>query len=536
MKPGRFRLTAVSPGTRPIAIVVPALAAALLIVSGAAAAHDPASLIWPEEITYIGAFRVPQETGAGSGWNYGGGGLAYCPGGEPGGPDDGFPGSLFGVGHDTENEVSEISIPVPLNPPDKDPAALNTAAVLQPFASITGGIFTPSDDGAPLHMDLEYLPAKGDQTSEKIYLVWGEHYQFEQAPSHAWSETCLTAPLTRGPWYIGNYSNFATSDYLFSVPDDWAGAHTGGLSLVTGRFRDGSLGGSGPALFATAPWLDGDPPAPGTTLDAVVPLLLYEKGYEGSRRVMAGYTNADEWSGATWISAGNRSAVIFTGTRGRGGWWYGFANGVVWPEEPPYPPIPPPPNDDRGWWADGFRAVIAFYDPADLAAVAHGLAAPSRPQPYAEMIIDGYLYDISWAKEKRRVGAAAFDPGSGILYISEFRGDGDLPLIHAWKIRADPPGTRAAPSIGGISPASGNPGATTRVWNLAGAGFRPGATVYLTKGGEPRITATAVRVAREDKIKCRIPVPAGARPGLWNVVVRNADGTKGVLRKAFFIG
>ncbi|MDD1720338.1 MAG: hypothetical protein LUQ25_09785 [Methanoregulaceae archaeon] len=518
----------------PGALFVALLLLTPVFVPGINAAHDPATLIWPEDLRYIGAFRVPQGAGEEYGWNYGGGGLAYCPAGDSAGPDDGYPGSLFGVGHDTRNEVCEISIPVPKKSPEKVPSLLNTAGFLQPFTSITSGVFAPSEDGAPLHMDLEYIPARGSQKSPKIYIVWGEHMQFEQACSHAWSETVLSVPRTKGPWRIGNYPNFVTSDYLFSLPDAWADAHTGGLSLVTGRFRDGSLGGSGPALLAIGPWLEGNPPQRGATLRKIVPLLMYEKGYEGSRRVMAGFTNADEWSGGTWLSSGNRSAVAFVGTKGRGRWWYGFSNGIVWPDNPPYPPIPPPPNDDRGWWASGFVTAIAFYDPADLAAAASRKIQPCQPQPYAELVIDRHLYDVSWAKEKRRIGGAAFDPGRRILYIAEFRGDGDRPLIHAWKIRAGP-STHSNPSVAGISPSYGRSGTTTAIWNLAGACFTPGAQVTLSKRGESPVAASAVQVVSGGRIRCRISIPVNTARGLWDVAVRNPDGSNGTILKAFFV-
>lgn len=511
------------------------LLVALLAIPAVSAAHDPNTLIWPGDLRYLGAFRVPQESGDSYGWNYGGGGLAYNPVGDPEGPNDGYLGSIFGVGHDVKNEVTEISIPVPKRSSQKDASDLNTATVLQPFSSITEGIFTPPEDGLVLHMDIEYLPAKGGQTSPKLYIVWGEHFQYDQAPSHAWSEIDLSAPQTKGPWRIGDYSNFATSDYLFSIPDRWAASHTGGLSLATGRFRDGSLGGSGPALFAIGPWLEGNPPPSGATLDQVVPLLLYEMGYEGSKRVMAGYTEPDEWSGGSWVSAGNRSAVVFVGTKGRGSCWYGFANGVIWPDEPPYPPIPDPPNDERGWWSNGLNAVITFFDPADLAAVADGTKEAWEPQPYAEMVLDGFLYDISWAKEKRRLGAATFDPGKGILYVSEFRGDEDRPLIHAWKVRQGPLIQSPGPSVAGISPSYGKSGRTVIVWNLAGACFTNGASVTLTKRGQSPIVASSVRVRGDGMITCRFSVPSGVSRGLWDVVVENPDGKQGSLKRVFFL-
>jgi hypothetical protein len=247
-------------------------------------------------------------------------------------------------------------------------------------------------------------------------------------------------PRVKGPWYLADYENYATDDYLFAIPQDWAAQHTPGLLLATGRFRDGSLGGSGPALFAFGPWNEGNPPASRARLTRVVPLLLYGKGYEqdGSGKVMDGYTSADEWTGGEWLTAGEKSAVVFAGTRGRGNFWYGFSNGVIWPDNPPYPEYPPAPHNDRGWWADSFEGVLLFYNPADLAKVALGTMAPHEPQPYGEMKIDQYLWHISGPVQKMHVGDVAFDRERRYLYLVEPFADGDQPIIHVFALTPSP--------------------------------------------------------------------------------------------------
>ena len=97
-------------------------------------------VLTPDNVEYLGAFRLPEASG-GSNWEYSGQGLTYYPDGDPDGPDDGFPGSLFGFGHDHHVQVSEISIPAPVI--SKNPDDLNTAVTLQPFADISDGIFDP---------------------------------------------------------------------------------------------------------------------------------------------------------------------------------------------------------------------------------------------------------------------------------------------------------------------------------------------------------------------------------------------------------
>lgn len=400
-------------------------------------------LLQPDDLVYRGAFRLPQD----GDWTYGGTGLTYYPGGDPGGAADGYPGSLFGMGNDQRCEVSEVSIPAPVISPARSADDLATATTLQPFADLKQGIFAPAGDGLPLRCGLAYLPAQDGQQAGKLHLAWGEHYQYEQVPSHAWSELALSRPDVQGLWYLADYENFATNDYIFAIPEAWAAANTPGLRLATGRFRDGSLGGSGPSLFAYGPWLDGNPPARNTRLTHVTPLLLYGRGYEeeGADRVMRGYTSADEWSGGAWLTAGSGSAVVFAGTKGRGNFWYGFSNGLVWPDDPPYPDFPPAPHDERGWWAESFEGVLYFYSPGDLAQVAAGTMEPFEPQPYAEMSLEPYLWHITHTWQKMRAGAVAFDDERGILYVTEPFADGDQPIVHVFAVSAPAPGRTAAP-------------------------------------------------------------------------------------------
>jgi hypothetical protein len=390
------------------------------------------SLIQPSALVYLGAFRLPgdapDDAPDGVGWMWSGEALAYYPDGDPSGPDDGFPGSLFGTGHNWNQYVSEISIPVPVISPGKDLEELNTATTLQPFRDIRGGsIDWPLEQP---RAGLEYLPPQGGQDSGKLYFCWAQHLdEGATKPSHGWAELDLSNPRPAGPWRIGEYWNYVTSDYLFAIPQAWADAYTPGMRLATGRYRDGGQGSLGPSLFAIGPWNEGNPPAPGATLPAV-PLLLYGNVYEEGAPAMDGYAHSDHWSGGAWLTAGDQSAVVFVGTKGQGETWYGCPDGTVWPDEPPYPPD----CEDRGWWSERFAAQIIFYDPADLAAVAQGAMEPWEPQPYAVMGIDEVLFNVRSEQQKEHVGAVAFDRERGLLYVMEPLADEDRSIVHVWKV------------------------------------------------------------------------------------------------------
>jgi hypothetical protein len=88
-----------------------------------------------------------------------------------------------------------------------------------------------------------------------------------------------------------------------------------------------------------------------------------------------------------------------------------------------------------------------------------------------------------------------------------------------------------APSISAVTPSSGNTG--TIVLNVTGGNILLGATVKLTKSGQPDIIATAVESLGET-VKCRADI-TGRASGLWNVVITNPDGQSAMLPAAFSI-
>jgi hypothetical protein len=220
--------------------------------------------------------------------------MTYYPGGDPEGPADGHPGSIFAVAHDWQMYVSEISIPVPVISSTKSPDDLNTATTLQEFHDVRAGLFDPLVE--IIRVGMEYLPAQGGQTSDKLYFAWGQHNQGdgspELIPSHIWCELNLPNPDTAGSWWVGDcptsISIYSVNDYMFEIPDDWAAANTPGNLLATGRFRDGGWSGQGPSIYAIGPWNDGNPPAPDTRLNATT-LLHYDSSYIEEGHTMSDY-------------------------------------------------------------------------------------------------------------------------------------------------------------------------------------------------------------------------------------------------------
>ena len=379
--------------------------------------------IHPGDLTYQGAFRLP-EGQAGSEvktWDWGGSAMTYYPAGDPKGANDDYPGSIFGAGHAWEHQISEFSIPKPII--SKQLNNLTVAKTLQGFQNIlnVGNLEIP-------RTGLCYLTKQGNQTTDKIHFCWGYHMQ-EDPPdlTHGWCETNLTNPQIQRGWYLADLPtynrNMSTNNYMFEIPKTWANKNTPGKFLATGRYRDGGWGGQGPGIFAIGPWNDGNPPASGSAI-ANVPLLLYDSTYTGepAEHTMRSYHHSDEWGGAVWLTARKKSAVLFAGTKGIGDCWYGDPNG------------PCLECEDRGWWSTGFEGQFIFYDPDDLAKVASGVWPTWKPQPYATLNINQHLYHITSKQQKHHLGAASFDSKRGILYVFESFAEDDRPVVHAWNV------------------------------------------------------------------------------------------------------
>ena len=405
-------------------------------------------LVQPDDLEYLGAFRLPDLDGEIT-WEYSGHGMTFYPDGDDGGENDGFPGSLFVVGHDHYLEVSEITIPQPVISSNLED--LNIAETIQPFSDIHGGMF-PIQDMALPRAGIEYLPPQNDQETGKLHFTYGQHIQgFE--PSHGWAELDLSDPQPVGPWVFNGYTNYATNDYIFEIPEEWADKYTPGMRLATGRFREGVWSGFGPALFAYSAWDEHSPLSPNSTLNTITPLLLYGIQNPGSTDILSdesmqmdGYQESDHWWGGAWLTAGDKSAVIFVGTKALGSSWYGFPNGVVWEydcaeQDPPTcPDVPEWPDDNRGFWAEDYRGQIIFFDPSQLAAVATGQIESYEPQPYASLDLTQFLFAPYLENETYKrdiIGAAAFDRENGYLFMIERLADEFKSVIHVFHVNSN---------------------------------------------------------------------------------------------------
>jgi hypothetical protein len=164
-----------------------------------------AKLVQPADFTYLGAFRLPGSDTPPKTFAYGGNAMTFNPDGDPSGPKDGFPGSLFISGHDrmaygdlpNGGQVAEISIPVPAV--SGRLSRLKQASFLQKFQEVAKEFFH----------DMEEIPRMGMQylrtaaTGPKVHIAWGQHFEPEPpVGTHAWFDPNLKAPHMRGTWRV----------------------------------------------------------------------------------------------------------------------------------------------------------------------------------------------------------------------------------------------------------------------------------------------------------------------------------------------
>jgi len=118
--------------------------------------------------------------------------------------------------------------------------------------------------------------------------------------------------------------------------------------------------------------------------------------------------------------------------------------------------------------------------------------------------------------------------------------------LGTWDVVVTNPGGRSASKLAAftvkdpavtvtsITPNSGLRNTTVPVV-VGGTSFADGATVTLTKSGQPSIGAVDVVVVSAAQIACTLDLPADAAYGPWSVVVANPDGRKGTLSNGFTV-
>ncbi|MEZ6122035.1 MAG: hypothetical protein R3C49_02530 [Planctomycetaceae bacterium] len=387
-------------------------------------------MLTPGNFLYLGAFRPPHYDANQKNFAYGGCGLAYRDNGDPDGPDDGFPGSLYLMGGAKDQLVAEITIPKPVISREKKMDDLTEAEVLQPLGDITGGIRAQmsANVSEPFEIGgLHYTDARLHWTLFKFYNVVGTDYL-----SHGSSSPFIRHPLPEGPWHLGpqnsgisEWHSYKHAGYIFEVPEVQAGKWLGGRNLISGlQFPTGlNVASHGPAMFAYKLPPPGTPA--GKSLNAV-PLV-----YNDIATPAPDFHPADLWTGGAWLTAGDRHAVIIVGRKSLGPLYYGDAR-------------PQDCTPDKGYHGSPYESQVLFYAPEALARAASGSLDPRSIRPWyvwSGQTPGGAFGQYLFETCSHRIGGVTYDRARNLLYLTQHNAGKTrenefepLPAIHVFRI------------------------------------------------------------------------------------------------------
>ncbi len=382
-----------------VMVLLSLLALALIpYARGAATSGAPASpqitleelpLLSLADLTYVGAFRVPNQDGDGNSLGYAGHALGYYPANH----------SLFFGGHDWYQLLCEIGVPAEIN-------LTQTADVLQDCTDVTEGNLDTIDDGS--------IKLGGTLVYNGRLLVSAYSYydaDGSQSVSHFTSSLDLgSGGDLGGPYAVGNWAGIV-SGYMGLVPPEWQAALGGPAFTGNCCLSIISRTSYGPALSIF------DPDSVGSVVPAPAESLLH---YPSSHPLADWDATSPLFNGTTQIRGvafppGSRS-VLFFGRQGVGEFCYGGG------EE-----CGDPVSSYQGTHAYPYVHQVWAYDALELQAVKEGSKEPWDVLPYALWRLD----DMDSTGSATLAGAV-YDPTSGRVYLTEAYGE--EPVVHVYEL------------------------------------------------------------------------------------------------------
>jgi len=362
-----------------------------------------AELLSLSNLVYQGAFRLPSGQFGGSSFAYGGTGLAF----------NASNSSLFIVGHDWDQMVAEIRIPQIIN--SSNLSSLATATVLQPFTDASEGKKSSVDSGT---VKIGGLMAHSGQLIGTAYSFYDA--DASQRLSHFTSSLNLsTQGDARGMYQVGTLGAGFVAGYMAPIPSEWQ-ASLGGPAL-TGQCCLSIISRTslGPAASVFNPSnLGAQTPVPAT------PLVYYPLSNPLAKEdTQNPYFNLSTVMGGVVFPAGTRS-VLFIGRHGTGAYCYGTggsSGGDCYD----------PADSSKGTHAYPYVHQIWAYDVQELIAVKNGQKQAWSIRPYAV-----WTFNLPFATSSRLLKGAAYDPQTRRMYISQYNGDGEKPVIHVFAVNS----------------------------------------------------------------------------------------------------
>ena len=444
---GTYSLTAVATDNHGLTTTS---AAVDITVNDGSGVPDPttAPLVQPANLVFEGAFRVPDGLHPGAhldDWSIEHGWDSFQYGGLAMGVDPAH-NSIFMVGNNQGALVAEIGVPSLV--PSVDVAGLTVASLLQPFADPTEGLIDTINPGSDNSKKIGGLLPDPDHN--RLFSAAYDYYDGNgsQQVSHFVSSLDMSlVGNVLGPYQVGTIGAGFVDGYFGLVPPEWQTAFGG--PVINGNCCLGVISRTsyGPALFAIDPAMLGSSPLPAKPL-VYYPRLhpLLEPGLTPCPDPNTCNPVVDGWNSQSTLFNGTTEvrgvafpsgwrSVLFFGRHGVGEFCYGFGTDQVdlvgtIPDGEIDPYCMDPEDDSKGVHAYPYKDYVWAYDANDLAAAAAGARDPWTVRPYAV-----FPLTLPFATTGGTHMSATYDPPSGRIYVSQYQGDGVLPLIYVFKLQ-----------------------------------------------------------------------------------------------------
>ncbi|UCE59216.1 MAG: hypothetical protein JSU63_17450 [Phycisphaerales bacterium] len=411
----------------------------------------PAERLEPADLTYQGAFRLPED------FNWGALGMSFYPGGDSGTgsllvtgfellSDPAHPGeTCWDPSWDCYASYGEVSIPTPAVEANWED--LPGATLVTPLTNFDGGLASSVHREYLFVSDLEYVPQQGSQTGDKLYgsinLWYAEGVAGADTFPTVWMAN-MDGSGAQGMFHVGPegtspYHGRKTGSYLFTAPEWYADEYLGGRTLITGRsrgtpgdtFEEISIdaGSQGPTFFAFHPW---ESDTSTGDLDAL-PVLYYRVSFPGCAGPNVGdpeecdypdFTMCDDWTGGAFVDNGTQRAIMLVGYKGLGDNCY---------DEPPVE-CSDPCSASHGYHCQPYERQVIFYDVHEL-----GHSALENQDPWIVVPYEVWRPDEFYLSDSPcyNAGGMTFDEDSGRIFIVERglgAGEENAVVVHVWSL------------------------------------------------------------------------------------------------------
>jgi hypothetical protein len=379
-------------------------------------------LVQQSNLTYQGAFRVPQlgASGDAGSYDYGGTALGYNP----------TNNSLFLAGYDPQQWLGEISIPTLQS--SSTIGGLAVSKALQALSDPSQGTLNNINPTDPNPHKLGGVLVSGNNLYFTAYSYYDGNVT-QKTSQFVRPVNLSTTGQVQGPFTVGTQYQGFVDGYMTWIPSEWQ-ALFGGPALVGNCcLAITSAQSNGPAASVYNPANVGtSSPVPAT------PVV----GYPYSNPLGTGWgTQSTLYNGTTHIRGivfppGTRS-VLFFGRHGTGSFCYGPgtsnqslagqpADGGV--DVYCYDPA----DSSKGVHAYPYVHQVWAYDANDLLSVKNGTKQQYQIQPYA---VWQFSLPFDSATGMMDIGGAAFDPRTGNVYVSQLCADTNCgPVVHVFNI------------------------------------------------------------------------------------------------------